>query len=221
LARRRAKLLGFGTTTHSDLDNKGGWVMNNLKTIIVLVVVVAIAAGGLVYLLTRDSGGKTDIIVNVEDIKKIAQLATIEYHLSVFVHEEKERAKYEWLKADYYVFMVGKVTGAVDLNQAKIEVSHDPKNRMVKITFKKGAVLVKDPELGEHAITMVKCADPNVFHKISAADWQKATEDARVKLKQTAIDDGIMNKTADEAKVVLTTFLQSLGYASQIEFEDK
>ncbi len=195
--------------------------MRNLKSIIVLVVVVAIAAGGFVYLLTRDSGGKTDIIVNVEDIKRIAQLATVEYHISVYVHEEKERAKYEWLKAEYFVFMKGKVTGAVDLKQAVIEVSPDSKNRMVKITFKKGAVLVKDPELGEDAIKPFKCTDPNIFHKISAADWEKAVEHARAKLKQTAIDDGIMNKTADEARAVLTTFLQSLGYASQIEFEDK
>ncbi len=95
---------------HSDLIKKGGEGMSNWKSIIALVVVVAIAAGGFVYLLTRNSGGKTDIIVNVEDIKKIAQLATVEYYVSVYVHEEKERAKYEWLKAEYFVFMKGKVT---------------------------------------------------------------------------------------------------------------
>jgi len=64
---------------------------------------------------------------------------------------------------------------------------------------------------------MLKCSDPNIFHKISAADWEKATEDARVKLKQTAIEDGIMNKTADEAKAVLTTYPAVSG----IRFSDR
>jgi len=195
--------------------------MKKLIGIIVLVVVVAIAAGGFVYLLTRDSGGKTDIMVNVGDIKKIAQLATVEYHISAYLFEEKHRKIYEWLSTKYMAFVSGKVKGSVDLNQALIEVSPDPKNRMVKITFRKGAVLVSDPEIAPENIKMITCADPNIFHKISDADRTKAVSDVIAHLKQAAIEDGIMNKTAAEAKEVLTTFLQSLGYASQIEFEDK
>ncbi len=86
--------------------------MRNLKSIIVLVVVVAIAAGGFVYLLTRDSGGKTDIIVNVEDIKRIAQLATVEYHISTHLFREKGKAFYEWLSAKFFVFVKGKIKGS-------------------------------------------------------------------------------------------------------------
>ncbi len=102
-----------------------------------------------------------------------------------------------------------------------MDITHLVAKRSTCLRRQVGAVLVKDPELGEDAIKPFKCTDPNIFHKISAADWEKAVEHARAKLKQTAIDDGIMNKTADEARAVLTTFLQSLGYASQIEFEDK
>ena len=193
--------------------------MSKLAGTVVLVVVVAIAAGGLVYWLTRDSGGKTDVMVNVENIKKIAQLATMEYQVAAYAYHEKHKAKYEWLKASVLVYMKGKVRGSVELNQAVIDVSTDPKNRMVKITFKKGAVLVSDPEIAD--IKLIKFADPNVFHRISAADWEAAEREAKAELKKTAIDDGIINKTATEAKEVLTTFLQSLGYACQIEFEDK
>ena len=189
--------------------------------IIVLVVVVAIVAGGFVYLLTRDSGGKTDIIVNVEDIKRIAQLATVEYHISTYLFREKGKKIYEWLSAKFFVFVKGKVKGSVDLDQAVIEVSPDPKNRMVKITFKKGAVLVSDPEIAPEDIKIITCANPNIFHKISDADRNRAVKDVIALLKKTAIDDGIMNKTKAQAKLVLATFLQPLGYASQIEFEDK
>jgi uncharacterized protein YxeA len=188
--------------------------------IILLVVVVAIVAGGFVYLLTRDSG-KTDVVVNVENIKNIAQLATVEYHISTYLFREKGKKIYEWLSAKFFVFVKGKVKGSVDLDQAVIEVSPDPKNRMVKITFKKGAVLVSDPEIAQDDIKIMTCADPNIFHKISDADRNKAMRDVIALLKKTAIDDGIMDKAATEAKLVLTTFLQSLGYASQIEFEDK
>jgi len=195
--------------------------MSKLVGIVVLVVVVAIAAGGFVYLLTRDSGGKTDVVVNVDKIKKIAQLATVEYHISTHLFRQKGKAIYEWLSAKFFVFVKGKIRGSVDLNQALIEVSPDPKNKMVKISFKKGAVLVSDPEIAQDDIKIMTCADPNIFHKISDADRNKAMRDVIALLKKTAIDDGIMDKAATEAKLVLTTFLQSLGYASQIEFEDK
>lgn len=188
--------------------------------IIALVVVVAIVAGGFVYLLTRDSG-KTDVVVNVENIKNIAQLATVEYHISTYLFREKGKKIYEWLSAKFFVFVKGKVKGSVDLDQAVIEVSPDPKNRMVKITFKKGAVLVSDPEIAPEDIKLITCANPNIFHKISDADRNKAVKDVIALLKKTAIDDGIMNKTKAQAKLILTTFLQPLGYAAQIEFEDK
>ena len=195
--------------------------MSKLVGIVVLVVVVAIAAGGFVYLLTRDSGGKTDVVVNVDKIKKIAQLATVEYHISTHLFRQKGKAIYEWLSAKFFVFVKGKVKGSVDLDQAVIEVSPDPKNRMVKITFKKGAVLVSDPEIAPEDIKIITCANPNIFHKISDADRNRAVKDVIALLKKTAIDDGIMNKTKAQTKLVLATFLQPLGYASQIEFEDK
>jgi hypothetical protein len=195
--------------------------MSRVAGIVVLVVVVAIAAGGFVYILTRDRGGKTDVVVNVENIKKIAQLATVEYHISAHLFREKGKKFYEWLSAKFFVFVKGKVKGSVDLNQAVIDVSPDPKNKLVKITFKKGAVLVSDPEIGQGDIRIMTCADPNVFHKISDADRNRAMKDVIALLKKTAIEDGIKDRAASEAKLVLTTFLQSLGYASQIEFEDK
>ncbi len=194
--------------------------MSKLLGIVVLVVVVAIVAGGSVYWLKGDSGGKTDVLVTVDSIKKIAQLATVEYHISSHLFQTKKKAWYEWASAKFFVFVRGKIKGSVDLNQAEIEVSSNSEKRMVKIRFKKGAVLVSNPEIGKGDIKIQSIKNPNIFHPITDKDYEKAQSELIGMLKEQAIKDGIMDKTAVQARLVLTTFLQSLGYDSQIEFEE-
>jgi hypothetical protein len=182
--------------------------------------VVAIVAGGAVFLLKGGGGGKTDVRVTVDSIKNIAELATVEYHISSYLFRAKKKAWYEWKNAKYLVFVRGTVKGSVDLDQAAIDVSPDPKNRMVKITFKKGAVRVSDPEIGKGDVTFQSVSNPNVFHRITEKDYEGAQNDLIGIIKEQAIKDGIRNKTAAQARLVLTTFLQSLGYNAKIEFEE-
>lgn len=63
--------------------------------------------------------------------------------------------------------------------------------------------------------------DPDVFHKISDEEGNEEMKNAIALLKKMAIDDEIKNKAATEVKRLWPAFLQSLGYGSQIEFEDK
>jgi len=187
-------------------------------SIVIAAVLGAVVAVGVLYGLSRDKGGKTDVILAIDDIKEIAQLATVEYHISTFLDRKKRRQWYEWLDARYIVFLKGVVKGSVDLNLADVQLPAAG-TKTVSIKFKKGAVIVSNPEIGRDDIRFITVSDPNVINRISDADRNRAQGDAIAALKKAATDAGIVEKTAREAKILLTKFLGGLGYTPKIEFE--
>ena len=187
-------------------------------SIVIAAVLGAVVAVGVLYGLSRDKGGKTDVILAIDDIKEIAQLATVEYHISTFLDRKKQRQWYEWLDARYIVFLKGVVKGSVDLNLADVQLPAAG-TKTVSIRFKKGAVIVSNPEIGRDDIRFITVSDPNVINRISDADRNRAQGDAIAALKKAATDAGIVEKTAREAKILLTKFLGGLGYTAKIEFE--
>jgi len=189
-----------------------------IVSIVIAAVLGAVVAVGVLYGLSRDKGGKTDVILAIDDIKEIAQLATVEYHISTFLDRKKRRQWYEWLDARYIVFLKGVVKGSVDLNLADVQLPAAG-TKTVSIKFKKGAVKVSNPEIGRDDIRFITVSDPNVINRISDADRNRAQGDAIAALKKAATDAGIVEKTAREAKILLTKFLGGLGYTAKIEFE--
>jgi len=189
-----------------------------IVSIVIAAVLGAVVAVGVLYGLSRDKGGKTDVILAIDDIKEIAQLATVEYHISTFLDRKKRRQWYEWLDARYIVFLKGVVKGSVDLNLADVQLPAAG-TKTVSIKFKKGAVIVSNPEIGRDDIRFITVSDPNVINRISDADRNRAQGDAIAALKKAATDAGIVEKTAREAKILLTKFLGGLGYTAKIEFE--
>ena len=189
-----------------------------IVSIVIAAVLGAVVAVGVLYGLSRDKGGKTDVILAIDDIKEIAQLATVEYHISTFLDRKKKRQWYEWLDARYIVFLKGVVKGSVDLNLAEVQLPAAG-TKTVSIRFKKGAVIVSNPEIGRDDIRFITVSDPNVINRISDADRNRAQGDAIAALKKAATDAGIVEKTAREAKILLTKFLGGLGYTAKIEFE--
>ena len=191
------------------------------KYVISIVFAALLGAGvaaGVLFGLSRDKGGETDVILAINDIKEIAQLATVEYHISTFLDRKKKRQWYEWLDARYIVFLKGVVKGSVDLNLADVQLPAAG-TKTVTIKFKKGAVKVSNPEIGRDDIRFITVSDPNVINRISDADRNRAQGDAIAALKKAATDAGIVEKTAREAKILLTKFLGGLGYTAKIEFE--
>lgn len=189
-------------------------------TIALAVVLAALIGGGAVYWLTRPGGGgATTAVVSVDAIKQVAQLATVEYYVSQQLYKQKDKSWYEWLQASFIAYVKGIVKGSVDLKETDVTIDHD--NRKVRIKFHKGAVLVSNPEIGPNDIGMITCSDPNILHPINDDDRNKAQNELIATLRNTALRDGIETKTADEAKLVLSNFLQALGYASEISFEDE
>jgi len=189
-----------------------------IVSIVIAAVLGAVVAVGVLYGLSRDKGGKTDVILAIDDIKEIAQLATVEYHISTFLDRKKRRQWYEWLDARFIVFLKGVIKGSVDLNLAEVQLPAAG-TKTVSIRFRKGAVIVSNPEIGRDDIRFITVSDPNVLNRISDKDRNKAQGDAIAALRKAATDAGIVEKTAREAKILLTRFLGGLGYTAKIEFE--
>jgi hypothetical protein len=186
-----------------------------------IAALAALITAGVVFFVMRGHDGRSDVIVTVEGIKEIAQLSTVEYVVSDVLHKEKGKKWYEWKKASFLAKAAGKIKGGVDLEKMQIKVSNDLDHKRVDLLFERGAILISNPEIGPEDITIIDCSDPNIFHKISADDRNKAINEVISRLKSVAEDQGIRERTASEAKLVLTRFLQQLGFEVHIEFADE
>lgn len=81
---------------------------------------VAIVVGGIVFFFTRGGGDGGKSFVTVEQITKIAELATINYRLSVTHFHKKPPVGLEWLPAKLFVTVRGDIKGSVNMKAAKI-----------------------------------------------------------------------------------------------------
>lgn len=185
------------------------------------MLAVAIVVGAGVYWFTKHGGGGSTTIVTVEQIKKIAQLATIDYRLSVTHYHEKPPVGLEWLPAKLFATVRGDIKGSVDMKKADIKITNEESEKSVKIFFPKGSVVISNPEIGAKDVTFLTCSNPNPFHPLKDKDFTAAQREAIKAMIKTANDDGIRVKTAREATVILGNFLTALGFNSEITFEDK
>lgn len=190
-----------------------------ISIIVVVVLVVGVLLGGFLLWQNFLGGHKEETsLVSVEGIKKIAELATIEYYLSAY-EEREEYAKTDplkWWPKGYFVFVKGKVIGSVDLDKAVIEINQ--KSKHVDINFQEDAIKIHSPEIKPGDIVHKKCTD--LLNPIQPADWTSAVTAATATILKIAEENDIQSKTAKEATVLLTSFLDSLGYTSKVVFSD-
>jgi hypothetical protein len=191
---------------------EGGNMKYRFAASVILVLIVLTTLVGCTW-------GKREPVINIEGIKKIAQLATIEYNITVIEKQEKYGALdfFKLFPSSALFFVKGKVKGSVDLDKIS-EFTVDEQNRQVKIVFPNDAILVSDPEIGPDDIKMMDC-QKNIFVPIKGEDITKAQAAAIKKLKDTAEADGIRSKTKEEAILVLSEFIGSFGYEAHVEFK--
>lgn len=187
-------------------------------TIAVLVVIIGV---GAYFLLSQNSGGKTDVTVTVEGIKEVAQLATMEYTISEVVKVTLPKQIYEWQNAQFLVLLTGKVVGNVDLDKLKVDVIKDADQATANLAFEKGAILTQNPQVGPGDLKIITINDPNVFNKINDDNRNQAFNCAFSQMLKAAEEQDIRKKTADEAQAVLTRFLKEMGFEAKITFADE
>lgn len=82
-----------------------------IKNVLIFVVAVLIGVGAMyAYNDVLDAGGETKVTIN--SIKKISELATIEYTMSVIKEQTKKKEFLEWKDARFLVLVTGKLREA-------------------------------------------------------------------------------------------------------------
>ena len=176
---------------------------------VVIGIVVAVLVGFFVSRYLHGGDGKTEVIVNIDKIKEIAELATVEFYSTVTEHVHEKHAWYEWKSAELLVIVHGSLKGLLDLDKIEMKKSND--NRAVTITIPPDAIIVTDPIIAPDGIKLITIRNPNVFHPITDAQRNQAEEKALKDLRDKVLAAGIKEKTLEEAKKVLTNFLASSG----------
>ena len=184
------------------------------------LLIVAVVVGAIVFFFTR-GGSDSKTFVTVEQITKIAELATINYHMSVTHYHKKNPVGLEWLPAKLFITVTGDIKGSVNMKMARITLPKDGEENIVKIVFPKDSIIISKPQIGPEDVTFLTCSDPNPFHPLGDKDYTAAEKDAISAMIKEAIDDGIKPKTAREAKEVLVNFLAALGHKVEVTFEEK
>jgi Protein of unknown function (DUF4230) len=188
---------------------------------IVQLLVVAIVVGAAVYFFTRGEGEGSKTFVTVEQITKIAELATVNYHMSVTHYHKKPPVGLEWLPAKLFVTVTGDIKGSVNMKAARITLPKEGEQQIVKIFFPKGSIIISNPQIGPKDVSFLTCSNPNPFHPLKDKDYTAAQKEAISAMIKAANDDGIKLKTAREAKEVLANFLAALGRQVEVTFEEK
>ena len=193
--------------------------MKTLGTIFVSII-AGIAMMSLFASIKDETTSET--FVTIESIKKVAKLASIEYNVSVIEKRTvplkvKVGFSFKLKDAKFLVLTSGVVTGSVDLNKAKMNIDKEAKK--VSIVFHKNAITVSNAAINTGYPEFITVANRKLFKRLKDSDFAAGARAANEKLRETAINDGIVNKTKKEAKTLISHFLSSLGYTTKIKFK--
>jgi len=190
-----------------------------LVTALAALVLVAVTAG-VTWWVMPDANSTTT--VNVNEIKEISQLSTVEYHITEYYEETLTRKVLGFIpdrkrtKGAVYVNAV--VTGSVDFDQAAITIDDSGNRPSVAIMFPEDSFMMKN-DIDEGDIVKSDVKDPLLYKAITAEEWTRMQDAALAAVKQTALDTGIKQATARNAEKMLVLFLNSLGYDCEVTFE--
>lgn len=184
----------------------------------ILPIAMGALLGGVIvhFVFRSDPAEPLPPVVNVDEIRKIAKLATVEYHLTEVNFFKKQPVGLEWLPAEILVIMKGVVTGGVDLQHAEITV--DEEARSVSVLLPPSAARITSVDIPPDGLTYKTIQDPNPFHRLNDADFQKAFHQTRTTLEAAAKEANIEEQARTEATKILTGFISALGYSPTIEY---
>lgn len=149
----------------------------------------------------------------IESVRDLSTLVTVEMVETTTVEKGNDAGWLNWARGDrIFMFAVARIGAGVDLEKV-YEASFD-------VDEETGAVRVRlpEPEIVYIALdndaTQVYDRDTGIFTKGDPRLETEARQAAETILLQQAIDQGIMERAADNAALALTEFLQGLGYTS-------
>jgi hypothetical protein len=180
----------------------------------VSLLAVALLAAGVTFLVVRD-GNPSSSRVTVDQIRSIARVSTVEYHISEFYRGEVGRGSVEGA-----IYISAVVTGSVDIDEATIEIDSESEPTRATITIPRGSVHIGDPETCPDCSELVQLNRPFLRARISDEEWTALTREALVIINQKVREAGIECQTAARLETVLADFLGAFDIESEVVFED-
>jgi hypothetical protein len=200
--------------------------MSKTIKIAVLLIVTALVAGGVSYYLSRSTHANAR--VTVESIRRVAELATVEYRLAAILDQKYysdmgfgRKSQTDYLIAIY----TGAVRGHVDLENATVDIQKKADGDYVSIHFKRGSVVIYgvtiDPEKDHFEILTCQGRRPLFTKGANRSEYNALEKLALKSIIESAIKTGIVEKTKENAKTVLSDFVGALGYHAVVTFDEK
>jgi hypothetical protein len=203
-----------------------------LIKMVLTMVLVAVVSAGVAYWLTS-KGADTKVTVTVQSIRKIAHLATVEYRLST-LQERTFRSSYGLGTTDsskMLAYYTGTVKGSIDLEKIEVQLEDadvrtsekDDGRRHASIHFPRGSIVIKDVALvpGEDSMREIVTWKRTGFNGPSDNQREAVRQEALKTILQTAIKQGIVEKTKENARMILSEFLSGFGIEADITFDEK
>lgn len=204
------------TGTRADSQAGAGSVVG-----LVAALVLIVATAGVTLWLTRDQEPQSSTVVSVEEIKAIAQLSTVEYHITEYYEESVERkilGLFTNTSTTGAVIVSAVVTGSVDFDKADIDIDETGDRPTVTIAFPDDSFVMKT-SINPGDVIMRDVRDPIFIKDITAAEWTAMEDAALAAIERTARGKGIEQATAENAEKMLDAFLAGLGYDTEVTFE--
>lgn len=190
--------------------------------VIGVIVSLVILFAWYVYLQKEETLKSASVI---ESIQKLATLATVQEHTKTIFSEEDNKLFGKSISFDFpgskrTLFMVvpGEVTAGVDLkNLTKKDITLDTNTKAIHITLPH-ATIVQAPSIDSKDIQTF--SSEGIFR--SDVNWEKGfqLEDAaKQKIKEEAIQSGLLKTAEDNARLALQDFFKNLNYTVTVTFK--
>jgi hypothetical protein len=149
--------------------------------------------------------------VTISAIRELAQLATYEMVEYTVIEQADDRGWLNWATGDSVsMFVVARIGAAVDLGRlGPAAVSADPQTGSATIVLPPAEILYVDVDEEQ---TTVYDRDTGIFTSGNRNLEQAARLAAEEVLVAAALERGLLSNAEEEAILVLTAFVESLGY---------
>lgn len=150
--------------------------------------------------------------VTISALRELAQLTTFEMVEYTVIEKSDDRGWLNWATGDSVsMFVVARIGAGVDLSALTPEmVDSDPETLTATVRLPAPEISYVDVDEEQ---TTVYDRDTGIFTSGNPQLESSARLAAEEVLVQAALDAGLLERAGNEAQVVITTFLESLGYA--------
>jgi hypothetical protein len=204
----------------------GKEIMIWIKAGLVLIA-VAVASTSVTYWLTPKG---PEAVVTVQSIRKIAQLATVEYHAATLQDQtfQSSIGLGDVDSSRMIAYYTGAVKGAVDLEKMDLReivagVSENGgRGGRVAIHFQRGSIVISGVELvpGEDSMKEITVWRRTGFNPPSDNQREGMRREALQAIRDAAIERGIVDKTKENARLFLSEFVAGFGLTAEITFDE-